>query len=377
MEKYKSLDVLYHGRKVGTIALYQRWLGAFQYDTEWLRSGFSISPITLPLDNRVFVPKYDPFDGLFGVFADSLPDGWGRLLVDRMLLKAHEDPEAIDSIQRLAIVGESGMGALTYRPSVKWAKDTTERELDYYAEECKRILESVYPDDLDEIFRLGGSSGGARPKIMTKVDGEDWIIKFPSSMDAPDAGLMEFEYSKCAKKCGIEMSETRLFPSKVCAGYFGTKRFDRVRTPNGAERIHMLSVSALLEHSHRIPTLDYQTLMKLTLGLTQDYKEVEKLYRLMCFNVFAHNRDDHAKNFSFLYEPDRGWLLAPAYDLTYSNSTGGEHATTVNGDGKDPSIKDLYAVAESIGLSKETYKYITESVRSIVHAELGNMVPNV
>ena len=154
---------------------------------------------------------------------------------------------------------------------MKWAKETPERELDYYAEECKRILESAYPDDLDEIFRLGGSSGGARPRIMTKFDGEDWIIKSPSSMDAPDAGLMEFEYSKCAKKYGIEMSETRLFPSKVCAGYFGTKRFDRVRTTKGAERIHMLSASALLELLHRIPTLNNQTLMKLTLGLTQDY----------------------------------------------------------------------------------------------------------
>ena len=146
METFKSLDVLYHGRKIGTLALYQRWLGAFQYDVDWLKDGFSISPFTLPLDGRVFIPKYDPFEGLFGVFADSLPDGWGRLLVDRMLLKEHEDPNAINALQRLAIVGESGMGALTYRPSMQWQSETTQKELDYYAEECSRILVRAYRD---------------------------------------------------------------------------------------------------------------------------------------------------------------------------------------------------------------------------------------
>ena len=370
MEPYKSLDVFYRGRKVGTLALYQRWLCAFQYDAQWLKDGFSISPRTLPLEDRVFIPKYDPFEGLFSVFADSLPDGWGRLLVDRMLLKEHEDPNAISSLQRLAIVGESGMGALAYRPSVQWQSENAQKELDYYAEECSRILKSAYSEDLDELFRLGGSSGGARPKIMTEVDGEDWIIKFPSAIDGPDIGRIEYEYSQCAKKCGIEMSETRLFPSKTCDGYFGTKRFDR----RGSERIHMLSASALLEHSHRLPTLDYHMLMKLTLALTESYKEVEKMYRLMCFNVFAHNRDDHAKNFAFLYEPETGWRLAPAYDLTYSNSTGGEHATIVNGNGSNPSIKDLYAVAEAIGLPKETCKRITELVHDVVHEELTDML---
>lgn len=157
------------------------------------------------------------------------------------------------------------------------------------------------------------------------------------------------------------MSETRLFPSKTCDGYFGSKRFDR----RGTERIHMLFASALLEHSYRLPTLDYHTLMKLTLALTQSYKEVEKLYHLMCFNVFAHNRDDHAKNFTFLYEPETGWRLGPACDLTYSNSTGGKHATT---------IKDLYAVAEAIGLSKETYKHIMEQVHDMFEDELGDIL---
>ena len=373
MEKYKSLEVLYEGRKVGTLALYQKWLGAFQYDEDWLKDGFSVSPLSLPLDDRVFIPRFEPFEGLFGVFADSLPDGWGRLLVDRMLLKEHEDPQAMTALDRLAIVGESGMGALTYRPAVKWQRAAAQKELDHYAEECRRILKTSYSEDLDELFRLGGSSGGARPKIMTEVEGEDWIIKFPAAIDRPDIGRTEHEYSLCARKCGIEVPETRLFPSKVCEGYFGTKRFDRVRTADGVVRVYMLSAAALLEASHRLPTLDYNSLMRLTLALTQDYREVEKLYRLMCFNVFAHNRDDHAKNFSFLYTPGSGWRLSPAYDLTYSNSTGGEHATTVNGNGVDPGLSDLYAVAQQIGLSKETAKRIAQQVQETVREELGDL----
>jgi serine/threonine-protein kinase HipA len=228
---------------------------------------------------------------------------------------------------------------------------------------------------LDELFRLGSSSGGARPKILTKIGGEDWIVKFPASTDRRDVGEIEYRYSLCAKKCGIDMTETRLFPSEQCAGYFGTKRFDRaIAEDKAAIRIHMLSVSALLEVSHRTPSLDYHSLMKLTLELTKDYREVEKMYRLMCFNVYAHNRDDHSKNFSFLYDVRQSsWKLAPAYDLTYSSSIGGEHATCVNGNGRDPALKDILAVADIIGIAKAKSKEIAEQVRQAVLDELGDI----
>jgi serine/threonine-protein kinase HipA len=188
-------------------------------------------------------------------------------------------------------------------------------------------------------------------------------------------GELEYRYSLCAKKCGIDMTETRLFPSKQCAGYFGTKRFDRVKGEDGTTtRIHMSSVSALLEVSHRIPSLDYNSLMKLTLELTKDYREVEKMYRLMCFNVYAHNRDDHSKNFSFLYDEETGaWKLAPAYDLTHSSSIGGEHATCVNGNGSDPATEDIFAVAEKIGIAKTKSKEIAEHVRQTVSEELSDI----
>lgn len=372
MKETKTLNVLYHGRKVGTMALYKGRFAAFEYDREWLSDGFSISPFSLPLEQRVFIPRAEPFDGIYGVFADSLPDGWGRLLVDRLMLKNHINPHNAGNLDRLAIVGSSGMGALTYEPEYCLTEETADMDFDKIAEECSRILKKDYSNNLDELFLLGGSSGGARPKILTTIDGEEWIVKFPSSEDNSDIGKQEYEYSLCAKECGITMMETRLFPSEKCAGYFGTKRYDRRKLASGETvRIHMLSVSAILETSHRIPNLDYDILMKLTLELTKDYSEVEKLYRLMCFNVFAHNRDDHSKNFTYLYdEGEERWLLSPAYDLTYSNSLGGEHATTIHGNGRSPGMADILEVANSIGINQRKAKTIAEQVYECVRKRL-------
>lgn len=372
MNRYKAINVFMGGRKVGTLAAATNHLAAFEYDAEWIAEGFSISPFSLPLQKGVFVPKgYDPFEGLFGVFSDSLPDGWGRLLVDRLLVREKIVPAEVDSLNRLAIVGATGMGALTYQPEARLETDAHDLSLDEIALECKRLLETEQADNLDELFRRGGSSGGARPKIFCRIDGEEWIVKFPSSMDSLNIGEQEYEYSLCAKRCGIVMPETRLLPSKLNSGYFAVKRFDREQD----RRIHMVSVSGLLETSHRIPNLDYNILMQLTMKLTQDYGELEKLYRLMCFNVFAHNRDDHSKNFSFLYDEGR-WQLSPAYDLTYSNSIGGEHATMVDGNGLNPGMKELLAVAANAKLDKKKATCIAEEIREIVAETLKKYIKN-
>ena len=350
MDNYKYLQVFYNDKLVGTLAKTPDRLVAFEYDNDWLVTGFSISPFSLPLQKKVYLPKFEPVEGLFGVFNDSLPDGWGRLLVDRLLLKNKINPSEIDNLNRLAVVQESGMGALTYQPEHKFETPNQESDYDKLATECSKILESQDSSNLDELFKLGGSSGGARPKILTKINGEDWIIKFPSSQDPKNIGEQEYKYSLVAKDCGIKMSETRLFESKNCSGYFGIKRFDR---KNG-KKVHMVSVSGLLETSHRLPNLDYNILMKLTLELTKNYQDIEQLYRLMCFNVFAHNRDDHSKNFSFLFDENKKeWHLSPAYDLTYSSSFNGEHATTINGEGKNPNLEDILNVAKNIGIKEK------------------------
>lgn len=187
MSPNNYLNVFYKNRIVGTMAMTENKMAAFEYSDEWIKDGFSISPFTLPLEKRVFVPQKPYFHGLFGVFADSLPDAWGNLLLDRLLKKNGIDPDELSVLDRLAIVGDSGMGALTYRPEIQLVQSNAGFDLDEVARQCKQILTSVYDENLDALYGLGGTSGGARPKIMTEINGEDWIIKFPAHVDGADA----------------------------------------------------------------------------------------------------------------------------------------------------------------------------------------------
>ena len=365
MKEDNVLQVYYEEKRVGILALTADHKAAFQYDEKWLENGFSISPFSLPLKKQVFLPTKDYFSGLFGVFADSLPDNWGRLLLDRLIRAHKQAPDELTVLDRLAIVGKSGMGVLTYYPEKSFSEQTGNLDLDELAEECQKILNTEYSDKLDELYHMGGTSGGTRPKIMTTINGEEWIIKFPAHVDGKDTGKMEYDYSCCARQCGIVMSETRLFPSDECKGYFGTKRFDR--RPDG-KRLHMLTAAALLELDFEQPSLDYHSLMKLTKILTRDNAEdMENMFRRMCFNVFAHNRDDHSKNFTYLYDDKEDkWHLSPAYDLTYSNTYYGEHTTTVDGNGRDPGRKELLAVGIAAGMKKGSCEKIIDEIQTYV-----------
>lgn len=374
MKQGNALQVLYDGKLVGTLAMTADHKAAFQYSEEWIENGFPISPFSLPLKEQVFVPTKDYFNGLFGVFADSLPDNWGRLLLNRLLCAHKQNPDKLTVLDRLAIVGKSGMGALTYYPEREINEKYGDVDLDELAEQCQKILNTEYSDKLDELYRLGGTSGGARPKIMTTIDGEEWIIKFPAHVDGKNAGKMEYDYSCCAKECGITMSETRLFTSEKCEGYFGIKRFDRISDKNGQKRIHMLTAAALLELDFEQPSLDYHSLMKLTKILTRDdEKDIEEMFCRMCFNVFAHNRDDHSKNFTYLYDEENDrWSLSPAYDLTYSNTYYGEHTTTVDRNGRNPGRKELLAVGIAAGMKKEICVESMNMIEKCVKNMLGN-----
>ena len=369
MSETKTLQVMYDEKLVGTLAMASGHKVAFQYSEEWLEDGFSISPFSLPLKNQVFVPQKDYFDGLFGVFADSLPDNWGRLLLNRLLRAHKQNPDRLTVLDRLEIVGKSGMGAITYHPEQTLEQTNGNTNLDELAEQCQKILNTEYSDKLDELYRLGGTSGGARPKIMTTIDEEEWIIKFPAHVDRADIGQMEYDYSVCAKKCGIVMSETRLFPSQRHAGYFGTRRFNR---KTDGSKVHMATAAALLELDFNQPSLDYHDLMKLTRIMTRDNKmDVENMFRRMCFNVFAHNRDDHSKNFSFVYDTEsETWRLSPAYDLTYSTTYYGEHTTSVDGNGHDPEETELLTVGVQAGMKKKQCQEIINEIKQRVEEDL-------
>ena len=337
-------------------------LNDIEYDPAFLQTGIQLSPFKLPLQAGVIACDTTIFEGIFGVFNDSLPDGWGRLLLDRKLNRGGQIANELTPLDRLLYVGNHGMGALSYEPAIE---DETaiclQENLDDIAHEVQQFQEN---DDqfLDELLALNGSSAGARPKVMLKIGGEDWLVKFRSSLDPIDIGPIEFAYHNMAEASGLLVPSAKLFPSKYCPGYFGVKRFDR----NHQERLHMHSVSGLLHADHRVPSLDYQAIMKATMLLTKDYHECEKQFRAAVFNVMAHNRDDHAKNFSFLLDIKSGWRVSPAYDLTFSTGPGGEHCTMVMGEGNQPGSSHLLKLANIAGIKKERALLIIEEVRSAV-----------
>ena len=369
MKEKKIVKVYYHNRLVGQLAEAINRRVAFQYDNEWLQTGFSISPFSLPLSSEVFISdeRY-MFGGLFGVFADSLPDGWGRLLVDRTLKEHGYDPDSISELFRLGLIGRMGLGALEYQPTHDLIKTSNRLSYDDLAQQCIEMFQNEDCEHLDDLFHKGGSSGGARPKVNVDINNELWIVKFATSFEDRSVGLMEYEYMKCAQSCGICVPSFQLLDSNWCDGYFAVKRFDRI---NGC-KIHMISLSALLETSHRIPNLDYLDIFKVIALLTRDIRESEEMYRRMCFNVFAHNRDDHSKNFAFLYDEwQNRYTLSPAYDLTYSNSIGGEHATTIDGVGDHPGLNQLLSVAKIVGLNEKWAKQTALDIQQKVLTQLN------
>lgn len=306
-----------------------------------------------PLRAGIFTARRDPFDGLFGIFNDSLPDGWGHLLIDRYLVSAGIQPHRLSVLDRLSIVGSSGMGTLKYEPDKHIKAKQSINDLNILAAEVRKIISEVdYTGSIDLLAEKGGSSGGARPKVLINIKGEPWIVKFRSSYDHQEIGHIEYNYSLIAKKCGIEMPETALLEGK----YFGVRRFDR----DGKKRIHMHTASGLLYASHRFPSLDYIDLIKATLALTKNMEDAYKMFRLMVFNILTGNKDDHAKNFSFIYEAGN-WKLAPAYDLVPSSGFNGQHSTSIAGKG-NPLREEIFEVAKKCSLKSNIAKSIFDEV---------------
>ena len=358
MDNINVIEVYMNGDKVGRIALTPDSLCAFEYDSQYINTGKSISPYFLPLKSELIIAKRDPFSGGFGVFDDSLPDGWGNLILDCYLREKGHNPNKLTILQRLALVGNTGRGALEYRPNWSVESDQDKIDFDQLAAEANKILSSdeYTGDNLETLYRYGGSSGGARPKVFVRVDGKEWLVKFRASVDKSDIGEIEYNYSLLAKKCGIKMPETRLFEGR----YFGVERFDR----NSNGKIHTVSMAGLVNADYRIPSLDYSTLLKVCHDLTKNMEEVYALFRQMVFNIAIKNRDDHAKNFSFQLIGNE-WKLSPAYDILPSTGFGGYHTTTVNNTG-EPKASDIMVVANEIGLSKQRTKEIVEDIYDIV-----------
>ena len=348
----------------------------FEYSPDFLQSGIALSPFKLPLKPGVFEDEKRTFDGLFGLFNDSLPDGWGCLLLDRKLRKRGLSYDSITPLSRLSMIDRNPMGALEYEHADEAAEEVGNVELDSLSGEVDKILAGNDSDVLDELLKLNGSSGGARPKIVAYVSDDrqkiihgganppagftPWIIKFSERHDKLNSGEIEYRYSLAAKEAGIDMPPTHLFPSKNGGGYFGVQRFDR--TPQG--KVHVHTACGLLHASHRFSCLDYENLLKLTLVLTRDITQAEEMVRRMVFNVKSGNRDDHSKNFSFLLNKNFEWRLAPAYDLTPSAGINGEQTAMVNGKGRNITDDDLIAAAKVADIPASAVRSIINTVES-------------
>lgn len=316
-----------------------------------------------------------PFEGLAGVFSDCLPDGWGRLLFDRMLRSHGFLPGSVSPLDRLADVGTAGMGALVYKPDKGPSDVEGWLDLDDLALQTEQVLTGSSEEVIQELLALNGFSAGARPKALIAVTPdrsrisygakntderlEHWLVKFPNSHEGKDAGAIEHVYALMAKEAGVDMPDAHLFPSRHGAGYFAVRRFDR----DGNKRLHMHTASGLMHSDFRTPSLDYEDLLNLTGALTRDVREVEKVYRLAVFNVLAHNRDDHAKNFSFLMNEAGDWRAAPAYDLTFSSGPSGEQSTMVMGEGRNPGITQLVRLGREAKLSAIRIDQVIEQTK--------------
>ena len=357
----------------------------FQLASSFLRSGFSLSPIKLKLvpEPQTPLPTEGPvFGGLFGVFADSLPDGWGLLMMSRAMRRTGIDDQRTSALDRLAFVGRRAMGALVYQPASEANEDLGDEvlELSRLAAGVDRVLEGKADDVLPELLVLGGSPGGARPKVVIGVelgvDGEatgricagldplpagyeHWLVKFRGKEERPDAGIIEYIYAKTAEHVGLKIEDTKLFQDARGGIWFGTRRFDRRRD---GERIHLHTLAGLLHADFRLPSLDYEAFLKATCVLTRRQDDLAAAFLQAAFNVIFHNRDDHAKNFAFTMSRDRDWRLSPAYDLTYSPGPGNEHTMSIVGEGRSPTSEHLMMLAHKAGIDQRAAKLILQRV---------------
>ena len=360
---------------VGRLA-YRDQIAYLEFDQAFLRAGLELSPVHHKTNTGVQRP-YDKqvFEGLHGIFNDSLPDGWGRLLINRRARQLGIEPSTLTPLDRLACVGSSGMGALCYAPSIEvWEAGKDGLELNQLATDARMVLEGNISEVLLALGRAGGSPGGARPKALIAlnenghaVHGTEnapegythYLVKFTGHGDPDDIAAIEMAYADMAKEAGVKMPETKLLDGGKGKSWFATRRFDR----EGTRRVHVQSASSLLYTDIRIPALDYTDLIMLTRNITRDQRECKAMFTLAVFNVLAHNRDDHARQFSFVMERDGVWRMAPAYDLTWSSGPGGEHSSSVLGHGKDITLDHLIKLGKKADIKEQ------EAIKVIEHAQ--------
>lgn len=350
---------------------------------EWSREVLAAGLRVAALDFYPTAPGLHPargrlFGGLHGFLADSLPDGWGHLLMRRRLSKAGVDIAALTPLERLALVGDQGRGALVFAPSTAPMDAVESFDLDLLAAAAITLLKGETSALADTLANLGGGSGGARPKVHVgfNADGavsvgsgetppgfDPWLVKFRALEDPEDIGPIEAAYAEMAAAAGIAVSPHRLIPARSGHPYFATRRFDRTE---GGGRLHMVSLAGAVEAPADRPSASYDTYLRATRAITRRAEDVLEAFRRMIFNVLASNRDDHTRQHAYLMDAAGTWTLAPAYDLTHSAGPGGEHYMDIEGEGRRPTRGHIMALAARHGMAEKIVAPMIDQVRTAI-----------
>lgn len=391
----------------------------FSYDSDFLKSGIELSPITMPLSKQIYsFPNLnnDTFHYLPGLLSDSLPDKFGTDLLARYLAEQGRNLKDISSVERLLYIGSRGMGALEYRPAKEYlsVKDTSVN-IDALVKLAADILqkrENIHikenSDTMKQIIKVGTSAGGAKAKAIIawnrqtgdirsgQIDAgngyEYWLIKFDGTATVDTKAdkrcytRTEYAYFLMATAAGINMSECDIYRESG-RFHFMTKRFDRVK--DSGEKLHMLSLGAIAHYDFNSPgSTSYEQAANVMYKLNLNQDEIEQLFTRMVFNVMARNQDDHVKNISFLMNKKGQWSLAPAYDLTYAyipnNIWTGKHQMSINGKTDDITRQDIIACGRHMNISNMRIKNLISKVEEAIanwdkyaeQAELPKKVSN-
>ena len=400
-------EVRLWGRTIGAAMLEAgNDVAAFEYDPAFARSGIEISPLAMPLSNRVHsFPELSrtTFYGLPGLLADSLPDKFGNALIDAWLATRGRQPDAFNAIERLCYTGERGMGALEFAPAIgPKARQASQIQIDKLVELASDVLSHrndlrvSFADEnreqaLTDILRVGTSAGGARAKAVIAWNPstnevrsgqipagegfEYWLLKFDGvrgnrdkELEDPQGyGVIEFAYYKMARDCGIDISECRLFEENG-RRHFMTRRFDRLA---GGEKLHMQSLCALAHYDFNMAgAYAYEQALLVIRQLGLPMRVIEEQFRRMVFNIVARNHDDHVKNIAFLMDKSGNWSLSPAFDMTYSFNPAGawtaSHQMTMNGKQDDFTMDDFRACAQAASMKRGRAEAIVGEVREVV-----------
>lgn len=344
----KLLTVAYHGWgenwPLGTLADNGHDI-LFEYSPEALRRGIELSPRHLPLRVIAFggAPRHQ--QRLPGLFADSLPDGWGQLLMDRL-----RGPASVSPLDRLAFIGEHGMGALSYLPAATREPPPPDAALPAHLTELAIAAQAIGRGEpsplLGQLALLGAAPHGSRPKLLLPLAGDTgadqpWLLKFSAHDEHKEVCAIEYVYAALARACGLEVPDTRHFDLDRRHAAIASRRFDR----EDGLRVPVHTLASLLHANFRLPSVDYSTLLRATRLITRDQRQVEAAFQRCVFNVLFNHRDDHARNFAYRMNRKGDWQLAPCYGLGFSHGPLGQHQMPVMGECAAPGATDLLRLA--------------------------------